>query len=119
MVETSFSGWLVKSEYEVNKRFDRAAAGFRLGACDCDYCRNFFSLKREIYPPEVLDLLGKIGVARPFEAEVVEYGLHGAEYLYHAWIPFFGAIKEVPQDNGEIDLFEVFPLHVPGMEGHQ
>ena len=119
MSEISFKGWLVESEYEVNRRFDRKAVGFGTESCDCDYCRNFFAVEVEVYPDEVLGFLEKLGVRRPLEAEVVHYGPEDKGVLYHARIPFFGKIKSSPECGNEIAYFEDFKLHVPEMSGKQ
>jgi hypothetical protein len=119
MVEISFKGWLVETEYEVNRRFDRETVGFGAESCDCDYCRNFFVVEGEVYPAEVLELLEKLGVRRPLEAEVVHYGPENEGVLYHAEIPFFGAIKNKPESTSTVNLFEEFSLHVPEMAGRQ
>ncbi len=112
MVEISFNGWLIDSDNEANRRFDRAAAGFGVQSCDCIYCRNFFAIKEEVYSDEVLEFIEKLCVRRPFEVEVVEYGRLNGGILYHAWIPFFGAIKSRPEPTDEIILFEGFNLNV-------
>jgi len=119
MAEISFNGWVVDSEYEVNRRFDRESVGFGAESCDCIYCRNFFAVEGAVYPNEVLEFLEKLGVSRPFEAEVVCYGPENEGTLYHAWIPFFGAIKRSRECSNEMAYFEEFKLHVPGMTGKQ
>lgn len=119
MAEITFNGWLVDLECEVNRRFDREAVGFGTESCDCDWCRNFFAVEGEVYPDEVLEFLEKLGVSRPFEAEVVCYGPENEGFLYDALIPFFGTIKSSPECRNEIAYFEDFQLNIPGMVGKQ
>ncbi len=119
MVEAILRGWRIEADLEENQRFDRVSANIGPGSCDCIYCRNFYSQRREIYPSEVLKFLRKVGVTRPFEIDVMEFGPRGARHLYYAWIPFFGAIKDEPRDKGKVDLFQEPEFTISGTEGRQ
>jgi hypothetical protein len=81
--------------------FDRVAtaAAFLLAplkgpaSCSCDPCCNWVSTRERLLPPELRELLDRLGI--PFDREVEVYhnarldsGLHS----YGAWYHFFGRI---------------------------
>jgi hypothetical protein len=126
MPELSFYGWVVEFDADMNRHFDRKAAGFGSESCDCVPCRNFLAQWNDVYPPDVVDFLNTIG-SPPFEVEVLHFGpegdKQGDKHLYQAWIPFIGTLRRgdrrapwPPRLVSDVG-FGPFQLNVPALVG--
>lgn len=94
VIEIRYKSWLVRCDPEATRT---AYAWIERGApenCGCDHCLNFIAAREQSYPPEVRDLLTRLGIDHRREAEVyylarLPNGLH----QYGGWFHFVGSYE--------------------------
>lgn len=65
--------------------------------CGCVHCRNFVTARPTVYPPEALELMGRLGITPTLEQEVVPVEPLGREaYFYTGSFPFVGTLTSGP-----------------------
>ncbi len=63
-------------------------------SCGCRPCRNFVVARQHVFPPAVLDLFRRLGIALNLEAEVYHLGRSApGVHLYGGWFHFVGRIE--------------------------
>ncbi|RAU82561.1 hypothetical protein [Pontibacter arcticus] len=101
----TYQDWEFYSDKELTEQtyleMDKSGAE----SCGCSYCRNFIEQRETVFPEEIKELLGKLGVDYKKEVDVSEFvklecGLH----YYNGWFHFKGDFKgkdcSIPFPNG-------------------
>ncbi len=104
MNEVAFRDWLFTVDRDKTKQAYADIPQSSPEACGCELCLNFIAIRQSIYPTEVLDLFGQLGVDYRREAEVyhiakLESGLH----LYGGWLHFIGEISRGPDAPAKVN----------------
>ena len=112
-----YRDWVFETDQQGTKDAYGAVQLSGAEACGCNNCKNFIAARQEIYPQEVLDLFGQLGVDYQKEADasemmVDENGCHHYYGIFH----FKGRILKgkdcaVAQPSGghTIELDEITP----------
>ena len=103
MARLVYREWIFDCDVEATRK---AYGGIDFGgaeACDCHLCRNFLLARPEVFPAEILDLFGRLGIDHRKEAESyhiapIARGLH----LYGAWYHFVGQIVQQPDSPAKL-----------------
>lgn len=109
-----FARWELSCDPESTRK---AYAAVSIGGpeeCGCQPCLNFAAARDQIYRPEVLALLEKLGVPPNREAEIYHMArLKSGRHLYGGWFHFVGSIisgadaaKQVAENIWQPDLAE-------------
>ncbi len=90
-----------KWELEMDREATRQAyADTQIGwaeYCGCTHCKNFKAAREGVYPPEMLDLLDRLGIDRMKELEILPYRrIDMKTYFYAGWFHFVGSIRSGP-----------------------
>ncbi len=65
--------------------------------CGCVHCKNFVLARPMAYPPEALELFGRLGITASLEQEVVPVEpVGGSAYFYTGSFPLVGTITSGP-----------------------
>ena len=96
MTELRFDRWLLRIDPAAT-----AGAFARIGpgpeTCGCSGCRNFAAVRRRVYPPEFMELCGRLGVPPGRECEVYHvYRRPDGAHFYGGWIHFVGSVQVAP-----------------------
>jgi hypothetical protein len=83
--------------------------------CGCQPCLNFAAARDQIYVPELVTLLEKLGISRSREVEIYHMArLESGRHLYGGWFHFVGSIvsgadaaKQIAEKTWQPDLEEV------------
>jgi len=102
----------IMSLQKYNFQYDKQATSIAYGninnycveQCSCSYCENFNVSRNEIYTPEFLKLLSKMGIDYQREAEVYHIKAYDNNlHLYGGWFHFIGRLTHtVVQSNNRI-----------------
>ena len=112
MESIRFGRWELSCDPESTRK---AYAALSIGGpeeCGCDPCLNFAAARGEIYRPEILALLEKLGILPNREVEIYHMArLESGRHLYGGWFHFVGSIisgadaaKQVAENVWQPDL---------------
>jgi len=94
VIEIRYKSWLLRCDPETTRA---GYARIEQGAperCGCDHCLNFIARREQSYPPEVLDLLTRLGIDHRREAEVYHLArLPNGLHQYGGWFHFVGTFE--------------------------
>ena len=117
MTNVRFRNWLLETDADATREAYARARSGGSEDCSCDHCRNFIAARALVYPDEVRNLFGRLGVDPEKEGEA--YWTHRtADGLHHygGWFHFVGAViagppcrVETAKDLWEYQFVEVEP----------
>jgi hypothetical protein len=121
-----FGRWEVLCDSEATRT---AYAGVFLGSpeeCGCEPCQNFAASRGQIYTPNILALLRKLGISSNREAEIYHLArLASGRHLYGGWFHFVGSIqsgsdatKQIAENAWQPDLEEADRYFSVGFSSH-
>lgn len=94
MESIRFARWELICDPESTRK---AHAALSIGGpeeCGCEPCLNFAAARSEIYGPDVLALLEKLGISPNREVEIYHMArLESGRHLYGGWFHFVGSIS--------------------------
>lgn len=104
MTQIHYRDWIFDCDVEATRRAYQSILVGGAERCECSGCRNFVSQREYIFPKELLNLFGQLGISYKRDAEIyhiarMESGLH----LYGGWYHFVGHILKQPIGPAKLD----------------
>jgi hypothetical protein len=94
---------------ETKRVYSRIDAGSSQ-MCECVYCRHYLQNREAIFPPELNELLDKLGIDVEKDYEVVYLGPEPDGYLlYSIFFDFKGTVIAIPHDENIHEYKEFAP----------
>ncbi len=85
--------WIIGSDREATRKAYTASPLGSPEQCGCTHCRNFAAQRSDIYPPGVLELFDKLGIAYNREAEIYHLArLESDRHFYGGWFHLVGSV---------------------------
>ena len=97
MQTVKFDRWVLEADRSETQAIyaDTRASGAT--ECGCADCRRFETVRAELYPRSVLEVLNRLGVDPKKEVEVMNFGPDGEGHdIWSWWLLFIGRIKSGP-----------------------
>jgi hypothetical protein len=90
--------WELECDPELTRQTYSRLAESGPEGCVCIWCKNFVAAREQVYPPDALELLARLGVSPQLEAEVVNFHqkFDGGLRLYQGWWPIVGKLLSAP-----------------------
>ncbi len=97
MTKIDYRDWTFDCDVESTRRAYESILAGGVETCSCSGCRNFLAQRQLVFPEEVINLFGQLGINYKRDAEIyhtarIESGLH----LYGGWFHFIGNILKQP-----------------------
>jgi hypothetical protein len=93
MESVRFGGWQLSCDPESTRKAYAAVQTGGPEECGCKPCLNFIAARYQIYDPDVLALLGRLGISPNREVEIYHMArLESGRHLYGGWFHFVGSI---------------------------
>ena len=104
MTKIDYREWIFDCDVEATQRAYESILVGGLEGCSCSGCRNFLEQRKSVFPQEVVNLFGELGINYERDAEIyhtarMESGLH----LYGGWFHFIGSISKQPDGPAKVD----------------
>jgi hypothetical protein len=109
-----FRRWTISVDAEATRLAQSPQGGAQ--TCGCSFCRNFVTVRERIFPEEVLQLFGELGLDHRRDVEAVHYGrLPTGLHSYGTWFHLVGRIDDgkdaaVPLVGGNGFTFDLEPV---------
>lgn len=115
MESIRFGRWQLSCDPESTRKAYAAVSMGGPEECGCQPCLNFAAARDQIYVPELVTLLEKLGISRSREVEIYHMArLESGRHLYGGWFHFVGSIvsgadaaKQIAEKTWQPDLEEV------------
>ncbi|MBF9254394.1 hypothetical protein I2I11_13900 [Pontibacter sp. 172403-2] len=92
----TYLDWELFSDKELTEQTYLEVEQSGAESCGCAYCRNFIEQREAVFPDEIKDLLGKLGVDYKKEVDISEFAkLESGLHYYNGWFHFKGDFKGV------------------------
>ncbi len=89
----SFLRWTLEAHPDLTRRVHGQIPQGGAVSCGCDPCRNFVSLRQQVYPPPVLQLFRDLGIDAAKETEVMHVcRLPDGRHAYSGWFHWVGEL---------------------------
>jgi hypothetical protein len=114
MESIRFGRWQLSCDPESTRKAYAAVSMGGPEECGCQPCLNFAAARDQIYVPELVTLLEKLGISRSREVEIYHMArLESGRHLYGGWFHFVGSIvsgadaaKQIAEKTWQPDLEE-------------
>jgi hypothetical protein len=103
MDKIDYREWIFDCDVEATQQAYESILVGGLEGCSCSGCRNFLEQRKSVFPQEVVNLFGELGINYERDAEIyhtarMESGLH----LYGGWFHFIGSISQQPDGPAKV-----------------
>lgn len=97
ITKINYRDWIFDCDVEATSHAYESILIGGVEECECSGCRNFVKQREGVFPEEIRNLFGQLGINYKRDAEIyhitrMESGLH----LYEGWFHFIGNILKEP-----------------------
>lgn len=103
--KVSFKEWKLEADKELTQQTYLKIVKASAESCGCNHCKNFAAQRDTIYPSQIKELLGQLGIDFMKETEISHFAkLKNGLHYYSGWFHFKGTFTgndcTVPFDGG-------------------